>query len=131
MKVPALGVGFGLLAALFIGNVKARDLGQWSDPVLRDWYQNLKQPDMPGISCCGEADSYYADSFETSPDGEYVAIITDERADEPLKREHVPIGTRIVIPNNKLNRDSNPTGHGVIFLSKGGYVYCFIAPGGV
>lgn len=135
LKSVVVGVVLGLLGGLFLGSVRghARDLGQWenTDPAIREWYEHLMMPDMPRISCCGEADSYYADSFETSKDGEYVAIITDDRPDEPLKRKHVPVGTRIVIPNNKLNKDSNPTGHGIVFLSRGDYVFCYIAPGGV
>jgi hypothetical protein len=36
------------------------------------------------------------------------------------------------VPNHKLKYDqSNPTGHGIIFLSRGDYVYCYVAPGGV
>lgn len=37
------------------------------------------------LSCCGEADAHWADSFEVE-DGRYVAIITDERSDGPLTR---------------------------------------------
>lgn len=114
-----------------ISKAYPRDLGQWSDPSLAEWYRNLKQPDVPTMSCCGEADAYWADSFETSGD-QYIAIITDNRPDEPLKRRHIDIGTKIVIPNNKLKYDeSNPTGHGIIFLSSNDYVYCYLPPGGV
>ncbi len=123
----------------------ARDLGQWNmtPPEVRNWYEALMQPDNPGVSCCGEADSYWTDSFEvTKPElqtdgtmskgGQYIAIITDDRPDEPLKRRHVDVGTRIVVPNHKLKYDqSNPTGHGVIFLSRNDFVYCYVAPGGV
>jgi hypothetical protein len=114
----------------------ARDLGQWSetDQVVRHWYQTLMQPDNPAVSCCGEADAYWADSFEVDGD-KYVAIITDPRPDEPLRRKHIDIGTKIVVPNHKLKYDqSNPTGHGIIFLAHSGsgdYVYCYVAPGGV
>lgn len=111
----------------------ARDAGQWeaTDTQVRDWYQTLMQPDNPSVSCCGEADAYWADSFEVDGD-RYVAIITDTRDDVPLKRKHIDVGTRFVIPNHKLKYDqSNPTGHGVIFLSRGDYVYCYVAPGGV
>lgn len=128
--VLAVVVLAALIAAMF-GTVHARDLGQWSnsDPTIRHWYETLMQPDNPGISCCGEADAYWADSYEVSKDGEYIAIITDDRPDGPLQREHVVIGTRIVIPKNKLKYDqSNPTGHGIVFLSHGGYVWCYLAP---
>lgn len=125
-------------AALSLGAAQARDLGQWSDDAaISHWFKNLKQPDNPEYSCCGEADAYFADSFEAEGD-HYVAIITDDRDDAPLRRRHVDIGTRIVVPNNKIKWDAgNPTGHGVIFLLQGDeydpgmVVLCFVAPGGV
>jgi hypothetical protein len=129
MKRLVLGAAFGCL----MNGVEARDLGQWQagDPLVREWYQALMQPDNPAASCCGEADAYWADAFEVDGD-KYVAIITDPRPDEPLRRKHIDIGTRIVVPNHKLKYDqSNPTGHGIIFLSRGDYVYCYVAPGGV
>jgi hypothetical protein len=122
-----------LVFGCVISAVWARDLGQWEagDPAIRAWYQGLMQPDIPSASCCGEADAYWADSYEVAGD-QYVAIITDPRPDEPLRRKHLEIGTRIVVPNHKLKFDqSNPTGHGIIFLSRGDYVYCYVAPGGV
>ena len=127
---------------LSIHFARARDLGQWqnSDPETRDWYQHLMQPDSTTASCCGEADAYWSDSFEVK-DGHYVAIITDTRPDEPLRRPHIDAGTRIEIPDAKIKfgpndpqaaeANKNPTGHGIVFLSRGGWVYCFVAPGGV
>ena len=120
MKRLVLCTAFGCLMSV----ASARDLGQWeaTDPGVREWYQALMQPDNPAVSCCGEADAYWADSFEVDGD-KYVAIITDSRPDEPLRRKHIDIGTRFVIPNHKLKYDqSNPTGHGIIFLSRGDYV---------
>jgi hypothetical protein len=116
-----------------VGVANARDLGQWEtgDPAIRAWYRALMQPDNPTTSCCGEADAYWADSYEVDGD-KYVAIITDARPDEPLRRRHIDVGTKIVVPNHKLKYDqSNPTGHGIIFLSTGDFVYCYVAPGGV
>jgi hypothetical protein len=129
MKRPVLGAAFGCLMSV----ADARDTGQWEsvNPVIREWYQALMQPDNPAVSCCGEADSYWADSFEVDGD-RYVAIITDPRPDAPRRRKHIDIGTRIVVPNHKLKYDqSNPTGHGIIFLSASDFVYCYVAPGGV
>lgn len=127
-----------ILVALLLcsTSVFARDWGQWegTDPAIRDWYQALRMPDSPTVSCCGEADAYWADSYEVDPDGSYIAIITDERPDEPLRRKHVDVGTRIKIPKFKLKYDqSNPTGHGIVFLGGGSpdSVYCYVAPGGV
>ena len=125
---------FVTIAALLLAiPASARDVGQWenSDATVRAWYRDLMQPDAPGVPCCGEADAQWADSFEVQGD-QYVAIITDTRDDAPLKRKHVDAGTKIVIPNEKLKYDqSNPTGHGIVFLSMYGYVYCYVAPGGV
>jgi len=129
MQRLVLGAAFGCLISV----ASARDLGQWgsTNSAIREWYQALMQPDNPSVSCCGEADAYWADSFEVDGD-KYVAIITDPRPDEPLRRRHVAIGTRFVVPNHKLKYDqSNPTGHGIIFLSPGDHVYCYVAPGGV
>jgi hypothetical protein len=129
MKRLVLGTALGCLISV----ADARDFGQWEavDPVIREWYQSLMQPDNPAAPCCGEADAYWADFFEVDGD-QYVAIITDPRPDEPLRRKHVAVGTRIVVPNHKLKYDkSNPTGHGVIFLSRSHDVHCYVAPGGV
>lgn len=121
--------------------VCARDLGQWAaaDPEIRQWYQQLMQPDVPKASCCGEADAYWAD--ETSiHNGKVFVIITDDRLDEPLGRPHIEPGTEFEVPPNKLKwgagdqdktPQKNPTGHGVVFISRGGYVFCYVQPGGV
>lgn len=110
------------------------------------WIKNLKQPDNPEQSCCGDSDAYWADSFETAnctqfpseanpfPTQEtcYVAIITDDRPDEPRGRMHRPVGEKHIVPTYKLKfDDGNPTGHGVIFLNSSGSVYCYVTPGGV
>ena len=71
MKRIVLGVAVGCL----MGVASARDLGQWeaTDSEIVAWYRNLKMPDAPTVSCCGEADAYWADSFEVQ-DGKYVAL---------------------------------------------------------
>ena len=111
----------------------ARDLGQWDgvDPLHRQWFNGLMQPDRPNLSCCGEADGYWADSYEVKGD-QYVAIITDTRDDKPLGRaQHIEAGTRVAVPNSKIKWGSgNPTGHGIIFIGIGGDVFCYLPPGG-
>jgi hypothetical protein len=126
----------------------ARDDGQWeaTDGQIRAWYRELMQPDNPRVSCCGEADAYYADSYQSAdctlvadeenpfPQKEacYLAIITDTRDDAPLGRPHIPAGTKVKVPNVKLKYDrGNPTGHGVIFVNTTLDVLCYIVPGGV
>ena len=125
----------GIIIALVLlaSPAAARDFGQWENqpPHVRAWFQKLMQPDLPTISCCGEADAYWADSFEVDGD-RYVAIITDERPDGPLGRPHRESGQKIVVPNHKIKwDDGNPTGHGIIFIGMGGQVYCYVPPGGV
>src|SRR5262245_9444400 len=111
----------------------ARDLGQWDgvDPLHRQWFNGLMQPDRPNLSCCGEADGYWADSYEVKGD-QYVAIITDTRDDAKLgRRQHIEAGTRVAVPNSKIKWGSgNPTGHGIIFIGLGGDVFCYLPPGG-
>jgi hypothetical protein len=111
----------------------ARDLGQWDDvdPLHRKWFNGLRQPDNPTLSCCGEADGYWADSYEVKGD-QYVAIITDTRDDTKLgRRQHIEAGTRVAVPNSKIKWGSgNPTGHGIIFIAFNGQVLCYLPPGG-
>ena len=117
---------------LAVSKAPARDLGQWDgvDPLHRQWFNGLKQPDYPNLSCCGEADAYWADSYEVKGD-QYVAIITDARDDKPLRRSHIENGKRVAVPNTKIKWGSgNPTGHGIIFIGVGGYVLCYLPPGG-
>ena len=97
MKRLVLCTAFGC----FISVANARDLGQWetTDPHIREWFQALMQPDNPAVSCCGEADAYWADEIHVR-DGRVFATITDDRDDGPLRRPHVPIGTEIEVPPN-------------------------------
>jgi hypothetical protein len=128
-NMPGIVIAFMLIAS----PVVARDFGQWEaqPPEVRQWFQKLMQPDNPSVSCCGEADAYWADSFEVD-DGRYVAIITDERPNGPLGRLHRKIGERITVPINKIKWDEgNPTGHGIIFLGTNGQVYCYLPPAGI
>jgi hypothetical protein len=124
-------MGLGVLIALALP-ATARDLGQWSaaDPAISEWYKSLMQPDNPTVSCCGESDAYWADEIHVR-NGKTFAVVTDDRDDTPLRRPHVPIGTEIEVPDHKLKWDrGNPTGHGVLFMSPGGYVFCYVQPGG-
>ncbi len=139
-------LAFGLIIGGFwlaLAGAQARDVGQWSnaDPDLRNWYQALMQPDAPRASCCGDADAYWADEVHVRG-GKVFATITDDRPDEPRGRPHVEIGTEIEIPPNKLKwGDGDPQtsapiprnmdGHGIVFLSRGGYVYCYVQPAGI
>lgn len=122
-----VGIVTGVLITVILStHARARDDGhQWGNqpPHVRQWFQNLMQPDNPAVSCCGEADAFEADSYVVEGD-HYVAIITNGKG---VYAE----GTRIPVPNVKMKWDQgNPTGHGIIFLNDSG-VLCYIAPGGV
>jgi hypothetical protein len=122
LKITFTGLMLGVVAALVMGSAEAHDPDHHEQA---EWYQSLMQPDIPNAFCCGEADAYWADEIHVR-DGKTYATITDRH------RPHVDVGTQIEIPNNKLKWDkSNPTGHGVVFLSRAGYVYCYVQPGGV
>jgi hypothetical protein len=135
-KHIAIVAGLGLAGALCLAVVATDAFGRpnaaWDEnsAEIKEWYENLTQPDNPPRSCCGEADAYWADSFKVGPNGEYVAVITDDR--EIPGRPHIEPGTEIPVPNRKLKYDAgNPTGHGVIFVHQytGGFtVYCYITP---
>ena len=112
----------------------AKDNETWdaSPAHVRQWFQSLQRPDYPGQSCCGESDAYWADSF-AAQGNQYIAIITDER--EIPGRPPIPVGTHILVPNEKIKWDrGNPTGHGVIFVRwyepETANIFCYVPPGG-
>ena len=128
-RILALAV---LIGALWVDHAWPHDDGQWgnSDPAIREWYRGLMRPDVPTSPCCGEADSYWADKINVRNGKTYVTV-TDERPDAPLGRPHIPNGTEVEVPTEKLKWDrGNPTGHGILFMSRSGYVYCYVQPGG-
>jgi hypothetical protein len=93
--VPAITI-FLILQCL-ASAPQARDFGQWGnvDSEISKWFRALMQPDTwPPVSCCGEADAYWADKFEIGPNGQTIAIITDDRDDGPLMRVHEEIGKK-------------------------------------
>jgi hypothetical protein len=125
MKVRIALILLGLAVLALGAPAVARDNGQWASAPseIREWFQALRQPDHPRISCCGEADAFEADQFETEGD-HYVAIITDGKG-------VIQNGTRISVPNAKMKWDrGNPTGHGIIFIGDHGQIYCYVTPGG-
>ena len=128
-----------LLAALCwgIAVAQAHDHGRtdpnWEQmsPEERRWIRGLMQPDNPGYSCCGEADQYWCDGIKVDGDGVFCQI-TDDRDDKQFNRPHVPLGTWIEIPPNKLKWDKgNPTGHAILFMNASRMVLCFVQNGGV
>ena len=125
MKVTTLGIIVGILAAMFIGNVRAHDA---MHPDQDEWYRTLMMPDAPYAPCCGKADAYWCDGLNVI-EGKTYCTITDDRI--VPGRTPVPMGTQIEIPDIKLKWDrGNPTGHAVVFLSSNGSVYCFVQSSG-
>lgn len=135
MVYRAIGIGV-LLATLvwsYAHPAAARDNGQWEkiDPEIRQWFQGLMQPDVPTASCCGESDLYWCDDIHVR-DNKTFCKITDDRPDEPRNRPHLDLGTEFEIPSNKLKFDKgNPTGHALLFVSRGGFVFCFVQGTGI
>lgn len=120
---------FSLLVYLSLSSIiPVRDNGQWSnvDQAIASWFRNLMQPDNPSMSCCGEADAFEADLFESSKmDDSIVVTVTNGKG-------VIPNGTRITVPAWKMKWDKgNPTGHGIVFIGSQGQVYCYVTPGGV
>ncbi len=115
----------------------ARDIGQWDEatPIeVRQWYARQMVKENPHVSCCGEADAYWADKHVVK-DGVVFVIITDNRPDGPLRRPHIEVGTLIEVPANRFNdsrRDPNPTGHNVVFINhQRNLVLCFVDSSGL
>lgn len=121
------------LSVFVVCGAAARDNGQWelTDPKVGAWFRTLMQPDNPQVSCCGFADAYYADDMVTR-NGKNYAIVTDDRDDVPLGRPHVPMGTEILVPDEKMKWDrGNPTGHNVIFINTTKDTLCFVTGTGI
>ncbi len=119
----------GFILGMLFQPAHAKNLGQFEDNdfATKQWFRNMMQPDQPQMSCCGEADAYYADEVHVK-DGKTYATITDERPDGPLMRNHIDVGTVIEIPDNKLTfKDGNPTGHNILFVMYASHhVICFV-----
>ena len=128
-ELRAILVAVILLVVWSVVLANARDQGQWAyqSPDVADYFRGLMQPNYPTASCCGASDAYWADATEEGPNGTIIAIITDTRDDEPLARQHIPIGTKIVVPPEKIRRpaSANPTGHTLIFIGAGTTVFCY------
>jgi hypothetical protein len=156
-----LAVIVAVVAAVLLTVAYGRELypGAWSRVAkdTGDFLSSQRRPPMKPWtgdwhhdSCCGPADAYETDLFD-SEDGNFIAIITE--GDTPEKKveadrtqpycqetaedEHgckprIPPGTRIVVPKDRILPNDpehpNPTGHGWIWLSSGGDVFCYATP---
>ena len=112
-----------------------------NDRETAEWFRNLMRPDIGG-SCCGDADAYWCEPLFTRiddhGDAHNYCTITDDRPDAPRYRPHIDMGTAIEVPNDKLKwgpsdpdkHPSNPTGHGIVFISPSRYVLCYVQNSG-
>lgn len=97
-------------------------------------------------SCCGEADAYEADEFETDRAGNLYAILTesedrpkcwDDREGDQVCKPFIKAGTRFLVPPDRIlkpNEPPNKTGHGWVFLSTNATpmgVICYSFPSGL
>lgn len=122
---PAIGaVGVMIVLILLVSPAKAHDPDH---PELDQWYSNIKQPDS-GISCCGPSDAYWCN--EGAKGSQVICTIDDNRDNAKLGRKPVPNGTVVEIPQHKINKDPNPTGRAVVWLSPNGFVWCFVGISG-
>ena len=81
MKIPVLGFTFGILVALVIGTVQARDDGRYSQSPLRQWFDSLKSGKGP---CCSDADGFaVSDPDWESRNGHYLVRIDNQWIDVP------------------------------------------------
>jgi hypothetical protein len=81
MKSPVLGFAFGILVAMFIGTVQARDDGRYSQSPLKPWFDSLKSG--KGL-CCSAADGVaLSDPDWESMRGHYRVRIDNEWIDVP------------------------------------------------
>ena len=120
-----------LIVVLWMSITHGHAADIYGSPDVGDYYESLKMPDT-GISCCGEADVYYADKTDACsleelinhPDCALIAVITDTRPDKrvlpdgrELVRLHIPVGTRIIVAKKKLRKSytPNPIGHNIVF----------------
>ena len=110
-------------------------VSDYAAPDIGDYYESLRMPDQPNISCCGIGDAYYADKTEIEPaTGDLVAVITDTRPDSftlpdgrTINRVHIPPGTKFVVPKHKIRKYPipNPTGHTIVFIGAQMNVLCY------
>lgn len=132
----------GIIAVIIMTISLAVAQHKYASPDLSEYYASLMQPDNPKSSCCGDADRYFADKTEACtaddlirvPSCAIVAVITDEGPDvftlangKTINRPHIPVGTRIPVPQNKIRKhpQPNPTDRNIIFTGTSLYPYCW------
>lgn len=116
---------FILFASLALSGVadrtNASDAGQWagSSPEVQHWFRSLMQPEHPMVSCCGEADGYPVEHWESAglEHKDYIVTLED--------------GRTFYVPASKTQwRDGNPTGRDILFIGSRNTIYCFVLGSG-
>jgi hypothetical protein len=81
MKTSILSFGFGMVVALFVGAVQARDDGRYMQSPLKPWFDSLKSGKGP---CCSVADGLaVSDPDWESKDGHFRVRVENEWIDVP------------------------------------------------
>jgi hypothetical protein len=81
MKPSVLGLTFGILLAVLVGAVQARDDGRYANSPLKPWFDSLKSGKGP---CCSNADGFaVSDPDWESKDGHYRVRVDNEWIDVP------------------------------------------------
>jgi hypothetical protein len=129
----ALGIVLGLTTSSIAVNYDPNSI--WDeDPeqnlLIKSWIQKVKingcRENFGCVSCCGEGDAYIADKIRVDGGGNLYVTITDARVIP--NRPIIPVGTEILVPPEKIDRDhqGNPSGHTIIFIrSTDMNIFCF------
>jgi hypothetical protein len=81
MKTSIVGLSFGMVVALFVGAVQARDDGRYMQSPLKPWFDSLKSGKGP---CCSVADGVAVlDPDWESRDGHFRVRVENEWIDVP------------------------------------------------
>jgi hypothetical protein len=81
MKTSTVSFGFGVVVALFVGAVQARDDGRYMQSPLKPWFDSLKSGKGP---CCSVADGLaVSDPDWESKDGHFRVRVENEWIDVP------------------------------------------------
>ena len=116
MKTSILGFSFGMVVALFVGAVQARDHGSHMQSPLKPWFDSLKSGKGP---CCSVADGLAVpDPDWESKDGHFRVRVENEWID---------------VPDDAVITEPNLAGRTMVWPVKGSLgisIRCFM-PGGM
>lgn len=112
MKTSILSFSFGMVVALFVGVVQARDDGRYMQSPLKPWFDRLKSGKGP---CCSVADGLaVSDPDWESKDGHFRVRVENEWID---------------VPNDAVITEPNLAGRTMVWPVKGSLgtsIRCFM-----